>query len=84
MDSFLLVAWIFVGEGHLEQMRKPHLSGAECRLQAMRIEEDAPGQVAMCISEWIAEPAWTPYKGPGEPVKVCPRCWWPLPGRLRV
>jgi hypothetical protein len=85
METFLLVAWIYAGDGQFEQLRRPELSSLQCYSQAIGIIHRALGLVAMCINETRFEPAWTPHRGPFGPAPVCAHdACGPLAGRKRV
>ena len=82
METFLLVAWIYVGDGQFELMRTPGLKDLECHLRAMRVEH-VRGQIALCINETKFEPAWSPRAHGARPDPVCASCGL-LPGRKRI
>ena len=82
METFLLVAWIYAGDGQFEQMRRPGLKELDCHLRAMGAER-VRGQTALCVNETKFEPAWSPSAHGVKPAPVCASCGL-LPGRRRV
>jgi hypothetical protein len=82
-ETFVLLAWAYIGGGDFELIRRPGLSEHQCWRQARRIEEDRGAQ-AWCYSDpdealprrWSSQPVCAHGGG---------SCAWPLlPGRRRI
>jgi hypothetical protein len=86
LETFTLLAWIYIGGSEFELIRRPDLSRRECDLQAIRIDNEHGGR-AWCFSDPDG-PTWSPsHDRIRYPLCAHPSgtCAWPLlPGRRRI
>ena len=87
LETFVLLAWIYVADGEFEILRRAGMMRSECVLKAFQIEDER-GVRACCFSDPDG-PTWSPHHDRVYWAPVCAHgdgpCAWPtLPGRRRV